>query len=26
VDEGSFDELYNDKDSIFSKMCQMQNL
>jgi len=26
VEEGSFDELYKDKDSIFSKMCQMQNL
>jgi subfamily B ATP-binding cassette protein MsbA len=26
VDYGSFDELYNDKDSIFSKMCQAQNL
>jgi len=26
VDEGSFDELYKDKNSIFSKMCQAQNL
>jgi len=26
VDEGSFDELYNDRNSIFSKMCQAQNL
>jgi len=26
VEYGSFDELYKDKDSIFSKMCQMQNL
>jgi subfamily B ATP-binding cassette protein MsbA len=26
VEEGSFDELYNGKDSIFSRMCQMQNL
>jgi len=26
VDEGSFDELYKDKNSIFSKMCQAQSL
>ncbi len=26
VDEGSFDELCKDKNSIFSKMCQAQNL
>jgi len=26
VGEGSFDELYKDKNSIFSKMCQAQNL
>jgi subfamily B ATP-binding cassette protein MsbA len=26
VDEGSFDELSKDKNSIFSKMCQAQNL
>tara|TARA_B100000315_G_scaffold115285_1_gene105813 strand:+ start:453 stop:605 length:153 start_codon:yes stop_codon:yes gene_type:complete len=26
VDYGSFDELNKDKDSIFSKMCQAQNL
>ena len=26
VNEGGFDELYEDKDSIFSKMCQAQNV
>jgi subfamily B ATP-binding cassette protein MsbA len=26
VEEGSFDKLYNDKDSVFSRMCQAQNL
>ena len=26
VEEGSFDELCKDKNSIFSKMCQAQNL
>jgi ABC-type multidrug transport system fused ATPase/permease subunit len=26
VNEGGFDELYEDKNSIFSKMCQAQNV